>query len=84
MAEIKWTELPPSTRGKAKTGRSTAIDEVVKELRANPGRWALVAENVYPTARATWVKRGLEVRGRMVGGGVQRQNLYARYNPNAA
>lgn len=80
MSEIKWQEPPADARGRDKWG------PVADELRAQPGRWALVAEGV-SASMSTAFKRGriiafqpagsFEAVTRNVVDG--RADIYARY-----
>jgi hypothetical protein len=82
MTEITWAE-PPATK-RVGRARRTFVDRIADELKANPGRWALVAEDAWPHTRKQWKDRGLEVVGRRTRPGKAQENLYARYNPDHA
>lgn len=80
--EIKWEEPGKATRGKS---LSSAIDAIADQLKANPGKWALVQENAFNGGVVTWQKRGLETATRRPAGTQKgRCNIYARLNPDAA
>lgn len=57
MTKIKWADPPADGRGRR---RSTHWAEVADALRANPGKWALVAESASPST-AQNIKRGTYV-----------------------
>jgi hypothetical protein len=40
---VRW-ESPPPAKGKGSTEPSSAFADIADELRANPGRWAVVKE----------------------------------------
>lgn len=74
MANIKWQEPPAD-------GRSGEFHGILQELKAHPGRWALIAEGV-SASRSTTIKRtpGYEatVRKSKQGNG-SKYDLYARF-----
>jgi hypothetical protein len=61
MSELKWQDPPPGRRLGGKVG-AQRIDADVEELKANPGRWALIAESVTSPVLLSYRKRGCEVR----------------------
>lgn len=76
-------ELPGSDRGP----NSTKWSKIADELRANPGQWAVVAEDVHPSlaqylrsGRGTgkWVPQDFEVATRQIKG-TTKANVFARY-----
>lgn len=75
MSPLRWETPPTSSRGR---GRAPAIDAVVEELKANPGKWALVREDAASNARTPFVKRGCEVRN-VTKADSHRVTLYARW-----
>ena len=80
---MKWQEPPADGRSaRPKQSRSDEINAVAEELKANPGKWALVDEDAWPNTLYVWKKRGLEVRFRMTGEG-RKGDIYARYVPEA-
>lgn len=80
MTEIKWQE--PPTDGRSGDANLT---RVLAELRANPGRWALVYEGVH-ASRASYIKArpGFEATSRKSATVQRRCDIYARYVGEAA
>lgn len=76
MTEIKWEEPESAKSGPGRKGR---YEEVTKLLKASPGKWALVAENVsHSVAGYLKVRYGLEVTAREVKDG-RAAKIYARW-----
>ena len=70
---IKWEE-PPTTDGDNNWGST------VQELKANPGKWALVRENFLSTAAyAAGRHYGLEVKFVGIDAKGKASKVYARY-----
>lgn len=92
---IKFVEaLPASKRGGGARGSRIMTEDVVKELKANVGKWAIVQENVTGAQSVmNWVKRpendGFEYAQRASGKKVTNQkgievngfDVYVRFNP---
>ena len=81
--EVKWTEPPPSRKGK----RTTKYQSQIDELMANPGKWALVISGKTAASGRPFQKAGCEVTTRTIDG--QPKNIvdiYARFpeQPEAA
>lgn len=81
---MKWQEPPADGRRhtggsgwNSRSARSKELDALADQLRANPGRWALVEENTWPGNAKKYQSRGLDVRLRKTGDD-QRQDIYAR------
>lgn len=76
MSGIKWEEPQEVTSG---PGRKSEYAAVVNELKRNPGRWAVVAEDVAPSM-AGYLKRryGVEVTTRGVKNG-KAEKVFARW-----
>lgn len=74
---MKWQEPPLSTRGRA---GSMQIEQDVTELRANPGRWAIVRSRVTAEVARSYRKRGCEAVTRSLPGTTPpRFDIYARW-----
>ena len=67
---LVWRDPPSEPRTKREFDTPRIYDAVANELRANPGRWAVVGANT-----STWKIRGLETVTRL-------GEIYARYNPD--
>jgi len=80
-SKINWQEPPADKRGN-KSGRSDEITAIVNEMQANPGKWALVRQDVISGHVATWKKRGCEVRTSTVSPG--KVDVYARWPEQVA
>lgn len=74
--EINWQEPPASERGKG--GKWVRI---TVELKKDPGRWALVGENVRTGICSLLKRHGLEVQSVSAGKGYVRgyADIYARW-----
>jgi hypothetical protein len=83
---IRWEDPPPAKRRAGSSGRSRYA-AAADELRADPGRWGVIAEiDAAQTAMATAVRRGhllcftpagdFDAVARQSGG---RTTIYARY-----
>jgi len=79
VKEIIWQEPPSNARGYKK--RHSALDTLELELRKNPNRWALVAENSkQSSANPRFKGKEFERAYRIIGEGASRQyRLYIRY-----
>lgn len=74
---IKWEDPPPS-RNNMRVNARQKIDQIVKELKSNPGHWALVDENRKSTGNVTtWKNRGCDTTQRRTSEGLW--NVYARW-----
>lgn len=77
MVEIKWQD-PPSRSGNA----SRAWDPVVEQLKAHPGKWALVATDwTYSAPPAAFRQHGCEAtarRNKEAAGEKKTWSVYAR------
>lgn len=80
MVTLNWQE-PPASNGVGgwRMERAREIDETVAALRANPGRWALVAESISLGANRAWRKRGCQVRMVCAGRPKGKCALYVRW-----
>lgn len=78
-AIIKWQDPPPKASSRAGK-RHTVLDRIADELKANPGRWALVKEKASPGFVEPLKERGLQVAMRGMTGS-NYGDIYARYNP---
>lgn len=75
MVEIKW-QNPPS-----RSSRGTQYDEIIEELKKNPGRWALVSEDWKTSGPPSpFKKAGCEATCR-ANKSSKTWSLYARYAP---
>lgn len=85
MSEIQWEQ--PRFAGRTRSNRDYA--ELAKQLRANPGRWAVVAERGDQTT-ATRIRQGVlkdfrpagafeAVTNSIEGEPAHRRKVYARY-----
>lgn len=78
---IEWGVPPPSSQGHSSPGRSQVwTPAVLAALRANPGRWAIVARDAkHNWTFMAWARRnpGFEVTSRGPAGGPL--TIYARY-----
>lgn len=71
---MKWEEPPAPAHSTA-----AQIEAEVRELKANPGRWALVREGMASTgATMPWKERGCETTSRKNAEG--RVDVWARWN----
>ena len=85
MDIVRWETPPVSKSGRAKDGRYAYIADA---LRANPGEWAVVAEQVTPTL-AYHIKKGMvsgfapagsfEATSRRTSNKTKRVTVYARF-----
>lgn len=87
MIRLNWQE-PPAARSTASKIRRVLSDQVVRELKVNPMRYALlfteVRESTANQVRRICRQYGLEVTARRLPSdeSAQRlQNIYVRYNP---
>lgn len=78
MTELTWQD-PPSRTG----GKTRAWEPVVEQLKANPGKWALVAEDwTYSAPPAAFRQAGCEAtarRNKAENGAKKTWSIYARY-----
>lgn len=70
---IIWQDPPAPMKGRERT---VELDALAAELKAHPGRWALVATNPYPGASKQYKNRGLQVITRTRPDG--KYDVYAR------
>jgi len=68
---VVWQD-PPASRPRH------PWNEIVRELSAHPGTWALVRQSVAPSTQYTLKRRGCEVRTANTGV-PNKVNLYARW-----
>lgn len=61
MSGLKWEEPPPKRGGR----RSTLTEEIVAELRANPGRWARLPDRWSSAASQGWKRKWPDLEYRM-------------------
>lgn len=84
MTALKWVDPPKAVTGPGAVGKWSPVAD---ELRANPGVWALIAEDVATTTAAYlrngmspgWVKGDFQVRSVGKRENRSRSDLYARY-----
>lgn len=79
MNDIVWEDPTPAV-GNRKGNSKYA--EVLEALKANPGRWALIARNERVGGLNGWLRRkGYETVSRSAGRGYERgyADIYARY-----
>ena len=76
---LVWKD-PPSARSYRARKDYTAV---VAELRANPGRWALIFENASAGMSMTLKRRGLQTRTVQVSAKPNRHDVYARWPEEA-
>lgn len=66
--EFEWKEPPPTTgNGGSKPGhtpRQRELNEFAELLHKNPGKYALIGQQPYAGANASFRRRGLEVATR--------------------
>ena len=84
--EMNWQEPPAPKSGGRSRGR---WDHVYEQLRENPGKWALVAENslsgIAASLRARDTEKRIEFRYLTDGKGYEKSrcDIYARWRSNA-
>jgi hypothetical protein len=71
MSDLQW-KRPPS-RGQYDW------DDIAEQLKANPGKWALVAPSYSSNKVTGATSRGLTVRTQRLGTSPARYDVYARY-----
>lgn len=79
MTDIVWEDPAPAVAGVGAPGKYA---EVLEALKANPGRWALIARNERTGGLNSWLRgKGYEVVTRSAGRGYERgyADIYARY-----
>lgn len=74
---IQWEEPPPSRQGQGKKSSSWRTS-IIEELQKNPGKWALVHEDVNSSGMAgPWRNAGCEAKTRKQDDGTF--SIYARW-----
>lgn len=74
---LEWSEAPPVRRGV----RGSKYDGIIDELKANPGKQALVMTNVNSASAKVFRDAGLTVTTRSMGDGTKKVNVWAVYEP---
>lgn len=76
MSEIKWQDPPDE----AKRGRASSWDPIRETLKANPGKWALVAADAATSTASAQRRPGFEFVSRSKPGyKAGRSDIYGRY-----
>ena len=76
--KINWQEPPAPKNTRGRTWRP----QVVEQLKANPGVWALVEERVATISSTHWARLGCEATARSQGKNAEGKylvNIYARW-----
>lgn len=79
MKTLQWKEPPPAESNR---GLHAETREIIDQLKANPGKWALVVESATSSGATTrWKKRGCEatIRRAEKVNGKYRYDVYARW-----
>lgn len=76
--ELQWKTPPARPKQEYKLGdENQAISEA---LMQNPGNWALIKEDTYPSITTWWKNRpGFEAKSSKVGKTNGKWDVYARY-----
>lgn len=77
MTAIKFQNPPAPSRGR---GKSHETQQIITALKARPGEWALIKENVASANGTTWNKReGFEARIVGIGKPKGKYDIYVRW-----
>lgn len=75
---IQW-QNPPARPKQAHTP-GTENTAIIEALKQNPGQWALIKTDTYPSVTTWWKNRpGFEARSSKVGKDNGKWDVYARY-----
>jgi hypothetical protein len=74
--QLEWREPPAAKRGRPS---SSAIDQIVADVQANPGQWALVERSVNTGRGDKYRKRGCEIAIRSAEDGGDLYDVYIRW-----
>jgi hypothetical protein len=80
MTDVVWEDPPPDSRGRGLSGAAARNAAILAEVKAHPGKWALVSEDIARSVAQAWKKKGCETRTATNGRGVTaRGKLYVRW-----
>jgi hypothetical protein len=80
MTDIVWEDPPPNGKGRGLGPAAARNAAILAEVKAHPGKWALVSEDIARSVAGQWKKKGCETRTASNGGpNASRGKLYVRW-----